>query len=87
MPKFLAAVVVLASVLLSGCNTQFQLPASDAEALGRYAWCADFNSDLGTNCGYVTLEQCRAAISGVHGLCYPNPERGVAEPRAARAQG
>jgi hypothetical protein len=25
------------------------------------------------NCGYATLEQCRASVSGVGGFCAPNP--------------
>ena len=27
----------------------------------------------GRNCGFMTLEQCRAAISGTGGFCEPNP--------------
>lgn len=39
-----------------------------------YPWCAvyggfDFS---GINCGFLTLEQCRATISGVGGNCEPN---------------
>ena len=40
-----------------------------------YKWCAvygggdDFD---GTNCGFVTIEQCRATISGIGGTCEPN---------------
>jgi hypothetical protein len=41
---------------LAGCATGYQLPASDAEAVGPFGWCADFQGDAGTNCGYVTLE-------------------------------
>jgi hypothetical protein len=26
-----------------------------------------------TNCGFLTLEQCRASVSGVGGFCVPNP--------------
>jgi hypothetical protein len=35
-----------------------------------YPWCAEYWGDRGgggTNCGFLTLEQCRAAVSGVHG--------------------
>jgi len=38
-----------------------------------YMWCAQFNISGGTNCGFVTYEQCRAAISGMGGICTPNP--------------
>ena len=36
-----------------------------------YKWCAVDNSGGGTNCGFVTLEQCRATISGKGGSCEP----------------
>ena len=84
MSQWLAASAALAVIVVAGCSSQFQLPANDAEAVGRFAWCADFGADLSTNCGFVTLEQCRAAILGLNGQCYPNPERGVTEPQAAQ---
>ena len=39
-----------------------------------YRWCAQYSadSDGGTNCYFVTLDQCRAAISGNGGFCTPN---------------
>jgi hypothetical protein len=40
-----------------------------------YRWCAEyggFRGGGGTNCYFVTLNQCRAAISGVGGFCRPN---------------
>ena len=36
-----------------------------------YKWCAVDDSGGGTNCGFVTLEQCRATISGKGGSCEP----------------
>jgi hypothetical protein len=31
------------------------------------------NRSLGaTNCGFLTIEQCRASVSGVGGFCVPN---------------
>jgi Protein of unknown function (DUF3551) len=46
--------------------------ATPARAQG--AWCAKYSGmDGGTNCGFYTLQQCRAAISGVGGSCSPNP--------------
>jgi Protein of unknown function (DUF3551) len=36
-----------------------------------YRWCAIDNAGGGTNCGFVTIEQCRASISGVGGFCEP----------------
>jgi hypothetical protein len=42
-----------------------------------YRWCAEYSGGRdgggGTNCGFVTLEQCRATISGIGGLCTLNP--------------
>jgi len=37
-----------------------------------YPWCANYGTPGGTNCGFVTLEQCRATISGMGGFCEPN---------------
>jgi peptidoglycan hydrolase-like protein with peptidoglycan-binding domain len=37
----------------------------------RSSWCASYKYG-GTNCGFSTFEQCRAAISGVGGNCSPN---------------
>jgi hypothetical protein len=57
-----------------------------------YRWCADYNGGLGgggTNCGFVTLEQCRATVSGIGGFCRPNPfydGRPVVVPEDARAR-
>ena len=38
------------------------------------AWCAYYNDNAGTNCGFYTIEQCQAAISGAGGYCAANPE-------------
>lgn len=35
---------------------------------GGYHWCAAY-SNGSTNCGFSTIEQCRAAVSGVGGSC------------------
>jgi Protein of unknown function (DUF3551) len=40
-----------------------------------YPWCANYGSGSpfgGTNCGFLTLEQCRATIRGIGGFCEPN---------------
>jgi hypothetical protein len=38
-----------------------------------YRWCADYGGPAGgTNCYFVSLEQCRAAISGNGGFCREN---------------
>jgi hypothetical protein len=41
-----------------------------------YRWCAHYTSGkLGgaSNCWFMTLQQCRATVSGVGGYCAPNP--------------
>ena len=40
-----------------------------------YPWCAQYggSSGGGRNCGFSTIEQCRATISGMGGFCAPNP--------------
>ena len=44
-----------------------------AEAQAReYPWCARFDW-MTYNCGFVSLLQCLATISGVGGHCQPNP--------------
>ena len=37
-----------------------------------YPWCANYGTPGGTNVGSVTIEQCRATISGMGGFCEPN---------------
>lgn len=51
-------------------------PAIDAAKAGvEYPWCAVYReSTVGaTNCGFSTLAQCRATISGIGGMCLANP--------------
>jgi Protein of unknown function (DUF3551) len=45
-----------------------------ARAEIQYPWCAVYGmgGDLGTNCGFSTIEQCRATVSGIGGWCEPN---------------
>jgi hypothetical protein len=53
-----------------------------------YRWCAEYggmDGDGGRNCGFVTLDQCRAAISGVGGFCEPNPFYTGPEKRTRRS--
>jgi len=46
--------------------------ASPANAQG--AWCAQYGGPAGgTNCGFYTYQQCRAAVSGIGGFCSPSP--------------
>ena len=43
-----------------------------AQAERYYPWCAWYD-DWTSNCGFVTLRQCMATVSGVGGICKPNP--------------
>jgi Protein of unknown function (DUF3551) len=51
-----------------------------------YPWCAYYNTGDGggTNCGFVTREQCMVTVSGIGGHCEPNnqyvPQSGSAAP-------
>ena len=36
-----------------------------------YKWCAAYRNGS-NNCGFTTIEQCRASVSGVGGSCEPN---------------
>ena len=48
----------------------------DAAQADPYRWCADYTvlgGIGGKNCYFVTLEQCRASVSGVGGMCVENP--------------
>jgi hypothetical protein len=39
-----------------------------------YRWCAVYSREGGsTNCYFVTLNQCQAAVSGNGGFCRANP--------------
>lgn len=50
--------------------------AADTARADQYAWCAIMGGgrDGGaTNCYFVTLAQCKAAVSGVGGFCMASP--------------
>jgi hypothetical protein len=68
MNKFnLALIVTIAAVTMSASAR----PAAAIE----YPWCANYGGDDGgggTNCGFTTLEQCRATVSGTGGYCAHN---------------
>ena len=37
-----------------------------------YRWCAMYSARGATTCYFVSLDQCRAALSGMGGFCQPN---------------
>jgi hypothetical protein len=54
-----------------------------------YPWCAVYDGDAGgaSNCGFLTIEQCRATVSGIGGSCehnqFYNPRQAPARPKRA----
>ena len=58
-----------------------------------YKWCAVYGNGYGgSNCGFVTIEQCRATVSGIGGFCEPNqfytgPDKTPAKRSRKRSQG
>ena len=70
-------------ILIAAAALFLAASASDRAAAVDYPWCAHYgDSHGGINCGFTTLEQCRAAISGHGGVCVPNPY--YASPRGRR---
>jgi Protein of unknown function (DUF3551) len=63
--KVMAALVTMPVLLM-------QTPAT-ALPCDNTRWCAEYAPSAGgTNCGFFTIEQCRATLSGIGGLCVPN---------------
>ena len=67
LATFLAALAVPA-VLLPSTAIAYEMPYDP------YPWCAVYSGDAGgaSNCGFLTIEQCRATVSGIGGSCEPN---------------
>jgi len=49
------------------------LARTDAAHAQNYPWCAQYAIMGSINCGFISLEQCNAALSGNGGYCAPNP--------------
>ena len=62
---------IVIGLALVGFAISLSSVASSATA-DPYPWCANYGTPGGTNCGFVTIEQCRATISGMGGWCEPN---------------
>jgi hypothetical protein len=69
MPLTFRAALLLAAIALPA------VPA-DAQQATYYPWCANYSGGSdgggGSNCGFSTIEQCRATVSGIGGFCEPN---------------
>jgi hypothetical protein len=62
---------ILAIVAVAALGIMFGATGASADP---YKWCAVYTFDIEIReCGFVTIEQCRASISGVGGYCEPNP--------------
>jgi hypothetical protein len=67
---FLTAVVAVAALPLTGAQARAA------------PWCAHYGTGSGSNCGFYTIEQCRAALFGVgKGYCAPNQFEVATDPR------
>jgi hypothetical protein len=62
--------------LVSASLVMITLPMTDADAASN-RWCAT-TPKRSENCGYATLDQCRAYVLGLGGWCRPNPFPGTA---------
>ena len=67
LTTFLAA-LALPAALLPSSALAYDMPYDP------YPWCAVYSGDAGgaSNCGFLTIEQCRATVSGIGGSCEPN---------------
>ncbi len=67
-----------ASIVFAALVALFALALTPAQAYvmpyDPYPWCAVYGGrgGGGTNCGFLTIEQCRATVSGIGGFCTPN---------------
>lgn len=60
------AMIAVAALLTSSFTAQAQYDP--------YRWCAQYGGRSGaTNCYFMTLGQCQAAVFGTGGFCRPNP--------------
>ena len=51
-----------------------------------YPWCAMYSGDGGggTNCGFLTIQQCRETVSGIGGSCVRNQFYNPGRPATGR---
>ena len=65
-----------ARTMLAAFGLMAATAAFDTAQADPYRWCADYTFGRGggaSNCWFLTIEQCRATVSGVGGYCRPNP--------------
>jgi Protein of unknown function (DUF3551) len=72
---------VLAIALAAIAQQAQTAAAQDPRA---YPWCAEYSDDVGAmSCGYASMQQCLAEVSGIGGFCIENP--GYRPPAVATA--
>jgi hypothetical protein len=59
-------------IAIAALLTLIAASAAEPAQADPYRWCAQYSGRGATNCYFVTLQQCRAAISGNGGFCNPN---------------
>ena len=64
---------VMAALVVPAVPVQASARAYEM-AYDPYPWCAVYSGDGGggTNWGFLTIEQCRATVSGIGEFCAPN---------------
>lgn len=73
--------VLLPAIVIAALGTA---ASAQAQPQGRYyPWCAWYD-DWTYNCGFQTVGQCWETISGVGGVCRPNPYPAPPESRRPR---
>jgi hypothetical protein len=64
--------IILAATAVIGIAAAVIFAPGNARA-ENYPWCAVLNvGDASYNCGFTTIEQCRATASGLGGICERN---------------
>ena len=62
------ATITVAAVLAQAPAGAYEMPYDP------YPWCAVYGGRGGgaSNCGFLTIQQCRDTVSGIGGFCAPN---------------
>jgi Protein of unknown function (DUF3551) len=65
--------MIVTALLLATAAVTTNTAAARADSI-TYPWCAQFSDEGGArNCGFLTMAQCQAALSGNGGYCAENP--------------
>ena len=65
--------VVIGPLLVVGLLTAMTVLSLPAQAQSNYPWCAYYAHGFsGTNCGFVSFDQCMDTVRGIGGFCQKN---------------